>query len=137
MPADGSSAGRGGAVDGSVGVGIAYGALAGLLCALIFVGAAALLAFSAGLVVIALFSGRIVGLSVRTGARDAVSPAARTVAAILLTLLALTLALIATWAVARLTGGVLDLPTYLLDTLGPVVPLCYVLATLGAWWGAG
>jgi hypothetical protein len=123
--------------EGSLTAAIAYGGLAAAICGLIFFGFAALLSFSAGLVVVALFSGRIVGLSVRTGAREGVSPATRTSAAILLTLAALTLALLATWGVARLIGGVLGLPDYLLETLGGVVPLSYIVATLGAWWGTG
>lgn len=122
---------------GSRGAGLAYGGLAAGVLALVLFLAAAVFAFSASLVVIALFGGRIVGLSVRSGTLGASTPVGRTATALLLTLLALTLALVATWAAARLAGGVLDAPTYLLDTLGPVVPLAYLLGALGAWWGAG
>jgi hypothetical protein len=122
---------------GSPGAGLAYGGLAaGALTLVLFVAATAF-AFSASLIVIALFGGRIVGLSVLTGMRGPRPQTTRSAIAILFTLVALTVALVATWAAARLTGGVLDLPTYLFDTLGAVVPLSYLLGALGAWWGAG
>lgn len=121
---------------GSLTQAIAFGLVAAAVCGLILFGFAALASFSAGLVVVALFLGRIVGLSVRSGAGRQVSPAARASAAILLSLGAVTVALIATWAFSRLVGGVLGLPEYFAETLGPLVPLVYMLATVGAWWGA-
>ena len=122
---------------GSRGAGALYGGLAAAVLGLVLFVGAALLAFSASLVILALVGGRIVGLSVRSGTLGTQTAAARTMLAVGLTLTALTLALVATWAFARLTGGVLDLPSYLLETLGPVVPASYALGALGAWWGAG
>jgi hypothetical protein len=121
---------------GSLTQAVAFGLVAAVVCCLILFGFAALASFSAGLVVVALFLGRIVGLSVRSGAGTRVSSAARASAAILLSLGAVTVALVATWAFSRLVGGILGLPEYLGETLGPIVPLAYMLATLGAWWGA-
>ncbi len=119
---------------GSVSEGIAYGLVAGAICALILFSFAALLSFSAGLVVVAFFLGRIVGLSVRAGARESFSSATRTSVAVLISLGAVTVALVATWVFARQTGGVLGPWEYLTETLGPIVPLQYMVATLAAWW---
>ena len=121
---------------GSTTEAVVYGLVAAALCALLLFVFAALLAFSAGLVVVAFFAGRIVGLSVRSGARSGLPPATRTSVAIVLSLAAITVAMVATWVFARLTGGVLGLGDYLGETLGPIVPLQYMVATLGAWWGS-
>ncbi len=121
---------------GSRADGLVRGGLAATGLAVVLFLAATVPAFSAGLVVITFFGGRIVGLSVVGGTRAAVAPRTRALIAIALTLGALVAALAATWAFARLIGGVLDLPTYLLDTLGPVVPLSVAVGALGAWWGA-
>ena len=115
---------------------LAYGLVATALCAALLFALAAFLAFSAGLLIVAFFLGRIVGLSVRSGADDGLSPAARTNAAILLSLAGITIALVATWLFSRATGGVLGPVEYLADTLGPIVPLLYMIATLAAWWGS-
>ncbi len=133
---------------------IAYGLVAALACGLLLFGFAALLSFSAGLVIIALFLGRIVGLSVVSGAQAAVPSAAspraasgpapraglsgpaRTVVAVVLSVLAISGALVATWLYARSTGGVLPFGDYLAQTLGPIAPLEYVVAPLAAWWSS-
>ena len=133
---------------------IAYGLVAALACGLLLFGFAALLSFSAGLVVIAFFLGRIVGLSVVSGAQAAVPSAARpragsapapraelsgparTVVAVVLSVLAISGALVATWLYGRSTGGVLGLGDYLAQTLGPIAPLEYIVATLAAWWSS-
>jgi len=132
---------------------LAYGLVAALACGLLLFGFAALLSFSAGLVVIAFFLGRIVGLSVVSGAQAAIPSArprtvsapaprgglsgpARTVIAVVLSVLAISGALAATWLYARSTGGVLGFGDYLAQTLGPIVPLEYIVATLAAWWSS-
>lgn len=133
---------------------IAYGLVAALVCGLLLFAFGALLSFSAGLVVVAFFLGRIVGLSVVSGAQAAVPPparrrgdslpapraelsgAARTVIGVVLSVLAISGALVATWLYARSTGGVLGLGDYLAQTLGPIAPLEYIVATLAAWWSS-
>jgi len=112
----------------------AYGVVAAVLTGILLWVFAAILAFSAGLVVVAFFLGRIVGLSVRSGAGDELSSAARTSISVLLSIAAITIAMVATWLFAGLSGGVLGPGEYLGETLGPIVPLQYIVATLAAWW---
>jgi hypothetical protein len=112
----------------------AYGLVAAGLTGLLLWVFAAILAFSAGLLVVAFFLGRIVGLSVRSGAGDGLSSAARSSISILWSIGAITVAMVATWLFAGLGGGVLGLGDYLAETLGPIVPLQYMIATLAAWW---
>jgi hypothetical protein len=106
---------------------------AGLIGAVILFVFAGPLSFSAGLVVVALFVGRIVGLSTRAGGAR-VEPAARTSVAVVVSLVAVTLGLLAAWASAVAAGGSLGPLDYLNETLGPLVPLQYIVATLAAWW---
>jgi hypothetical protein len=113
---------------------VAYGLVAAVLTGFLLWVFAAILAFSAGLLVVAFFLGRIVGLSVRTGAGDGLSSAARTSVSILWSIGAITAAMVATWLFAGLSGGVLGLGEYLVETLGPIVPLQYMIATVAAWW---
>lgn len=113
---------------------IVNAATAGLLGAVILFVFAGPLSFSAGLVVVALFVGRIVGLAARTG--GVVEPAARTSVAIVVSLLAVSVGLLSAWAMAAASGGSLGPVDFLLQTLGPIVPLQYIVATLAAWWTA-
>ncbi len=87
-------------------------------------------------------TGAAVGLVL---ARVAAAPAGlaspiarRTVAwiAIGLSLAAVVVSAVATWAYARGEGGTLGLIDYLLTTFGPFVPAEAVLAAVTAWWGA-
>ena len=111
-------------------VGAAIGA------ALLFV-LGALFAFSAGLLIVAVFAGRAVGLLVRGGAGDALSSPARVSVAVLVVLGGITLAEAAIWGWAIAAQGArLGPADYLLDVFGPVLPLEYIIATLAAWWSA-
>jgi hypothetical protein len=107
--------------------------VAGLLGAAVLFVFAGPLSFSAGLVVVALFVGRIVGQATRAGGAG-VEPAARTSVAIVVSLVAITVGLLGAWGAAVAEGGSLGPVDYLAATLGPLVPLQYIVATLAAWW---
>jgi len=125
------------ASDGSparaVGMGI-FGAAVGLA---VFLLLAIVFSFTAGLVVVAIFTGRFVGLFVRAGAAGSLSSPARTVVALVIFLIGMTLALGITWLVAGLQGGVLSFGAFLDETYGtPLIALEYMLGTLMTWWSA-
>ena len=93
--------------------------------------------YSAGLVIVAIFTGRFVGLFVRAGAAGTLSSPARTLVAIVIFLAALAAATVLTWLWARLEGGDLGLADYLNEVYGvPIVALEFMLGTLMAWWSA-
>ncbi len=120
---------------GSLARALGHGLVAAAACGLVLFVCAAILAFSAGLLVVALFLGRVVGLSLRSGG-GGLSPAVRAGWATLLSLVAVTVALLATWSFSRASGGVLGPIDYLAETLGAIVPLLYLLAAPAAWWGS-
>lgn len=91
--------------------------------------------FSSGLVVVALFLGRLVGVMVRVGAGDTLSSPARSLLAILISLAGVAAGQLGIWVFSHTEGGVLDLGGYL-TSFGPLVPLEFMLATLAAWWSA-
>ncbi len=91
--------------------------------------------FSAGLVVVAFFMGRLVGAMVRFGAGPTLSSPARVSLAILISLAGIGAGQLGIWAFARSEGGVLDVASYL-GSFGPLVPLEFMIATLSAWWSA-
>jgi hypothetical protein len=91
--------------------------------------------FSAGLVIVAFFMGRLVGAMVRVGAGDTLSSPARVVLAILISLAGIGAGQLGIWVFSRTEGGVLDVASYL-GSFGPLVPLEFMVATLSAWWAA-
>jgi hypothetical protein len=91
--------------------------------------------FSVGLVVVAFFMGRLVGVMVRVGAANTMSSAARVSLAMLLSLGGIAAGQIGIWAWSHAEGGDLDLGGYL-AAFGPLVPLEFMIATLAAWWTA-
>ena len=114
-------------------------ALAGALL-LVLVGA--VFASTVGLVFVAGVSGAGIGLVLARAAvpRD---PALRAVprrtlawVGVGLSLVAVAIAALATWVIARGEGGTLGVIDYLLETFGPFVPAEAVIASLAAWWGA-
>jgi hypothetical protein len=113
---------------GAIGAGI--GVVAFLVLAIGFT-------FSAGLLVVAVFSGRFVGLFVRAGAGRSLSSPARVVVAVLVFLAAMTVAVTATWLWSRIEGGDLPLADYLDQAYGtPLIALEFMVGTLTAWWSA-
>jgi hypothetical protein len=106
---------------------------------LTFVGA--ILASTAGLLFVAGAVGATVGLVLARAALPAANamPVPRSRVAWLsvgLSVLAVALAAVATWAYARSEGGTLGLIDYLFETFGPFVPAEAVIASVTAWWGA-
>ena len=93
--------------------------------------------FSAGLLIVAIFTGRFIGLFVRAGAAGSLSSPARAAVSMLIFLVALTVAIAATWLAAGLEGGVLPIGAYLDQAYGiPLISLEFMLGTLMAWWSA-
>ncbi len=123
----------GGSPTRAVGMGV-LGAAVGLA---VFLVLAIFFSFTAGLLVVAMFTGRFIGLFVRAGAAGSLSSPARTVVALLIFLAGMTLALGITWVVAGLQGGVLSFGAFLDETYGtPLIALEYMLGTLMTWWAA-
>lgn len=107
--------------------------------ALVLVGA--LLASTAGLLFVAGATGAAIGLVLARAAvpAEGTAPLSRGAVAWLavgIVLVAVALADLATWTVARGEGGTLGPLDYLLTTFGPFVPGELVLGALGAVWGA-
>lgn len=121
---------------GSTGRAIGYGLASGAFVALVLAGAAAFASFTAGLIVIAYFMGRIVGTLVKLGAGTVVSSTARQSIAMLVSIFWVGVAQVLIWVVAGAEGGVLPLFEYLYETFGPLVPLEFLIATFAAWWSA-
>ncbi len=93
--------------------------------------------FSAGLLIVAVFTGRFIGLFVRAGAAGTLSSPARVAVAVAIFLVAMTVAIVVTWLAAGLEGGVLSLGDYLDQAYGtPLISLEFMLGTLMAWWSA-
>lgn len=115
---------------------IGIGVFAALIPSVILVVFASLFGFTAGLVVVGIFVGRIVGISVRGALNSGLSSDARTLVAIVITLAALAISQVAIWLLALREGGDLPLVDFLSQTYGPVVPLEAMLGTIAAWWSA-
>ncbi len=112
------------------GIGAVVGIVALLVLAIPF-------SFTAGLVVVAIFMARLVGLLVRAGAAGSLSSPARVVAAVVIVLGGVAVANVALWLWALSEGGVLPLPQYLDEAYGtPLIALQFMLGTLTAWWSA-
>ncbi|HVA85742.1 MAG TPA: hypothetical protein VNF73_05390 [Candidatus Saccharimonadales bacterium] len=121
---------------GSVARGIVFGLAAAAFGLLVFEVLAGPLSFDTGLIVVALFTGRIVGLGVRTGARGSLSAVGRVALTLVITVVWLAAAETGDWLVAQAQGGVLPLGEYLIQTYGfqPVVQVAAAL--LAAGWSA-
>jgi hypothetical protein len=121
---------------GSIGRSVAFAIGAAVIALFAYVGLAGPLAFSSGLVIAAIFAGRIIGLSARAGAGRAISYDRKVLVALIATLVWFVAAQVATWLYARGEGGVLPIVDYLLQTFGPIVPLVAIASILAAWWSA-
>jgi hypothetical protein len=114
----------------------AYGLLSALAGGAIIVVLAGPLGVGAGLLVAAAAIGRLVGLSVLEGARGTLGVTSRVGLSVTLSVLAVAVGETGTWMFARAEGGILDLPDYLAQVHGWIVPGQVVLAATVAWWTA-
>ncbi|HEU4672384.1 MAG TPA: hypothetical protein VFS32_05740 [Candidatus Limnocylindrales bacterium] len=114
---------------------LGLGSVAAAILALVLAVLGGPASFSAGLVVVAFFMGRLVGAMVKFGAAGTLSSPARVSLAILISLAGIAAGQLGIWLFARGEGGVLDVGTYL-ASFGPLVPLEFMIATLSAWWSA-
>lgn len=121
---------------GSIGRAIGLGLGGGAIVAAILVLAAELAGFSAGLIVIAYFLGRIVGTLVKVGAGPGVAATVRESIAIVISLAWVAAGQVGMWLLGQAVGGVLSLPDYLYQAFGPLVPLQFMIAMFAAWWSA-
>ena len=129
--------GQDAAPSGSPGRAIALGTLGAAVGVAIFLVLAIGFSFTAGLLVVAIFIGRFVGLFVRAGAGGTVSSAGRVLAAVAIFLVAMLVAVVATWLWSRIEGGDLTPGDYLDQVYGtPLIALEFMLGTLMAWWSA-
>ncbi len=106
-------------------------ALAGAVVLVVLGG---LLAFSAGLLVVAAVVGWAIGRTTRTA--DAARPGTRTAVATILAVGCVGLAQAGLWVVARAEGGVLSPVEYLAQTWGVLVPLQLLAAVAASWWAS-
>jgi hypothetical protein len=116
---------------------IAMGAVGAAIGGVVFLVLAIGFAFTAGLLVVALFIGRFVGLFVRAGAGQSLSSPARVVLAVVTFLVAMAAAIVTTWLWSHAEGGDLSLSEYLDQVYGPpLIALEFMVGTLMAWWSA-
>lgn len=121
---------------GSLGLALAYGALASLGGVILTVLLGGVLALSAGLLVVWGATGDIVGMLTRVGGGARLAPPGRTVVAVVVALVGVALGQLGLWWYAGTEGGVLPLVDYLVQTFGILVPLQALLAAGFAWWGS-
>jgi len=115
---------------------IAFATPAALSMAALTIALAGPWSFTGGLVIAAIFAGRIIGLSVRAGGRGAVTSGRRVWLALAITVLWFFVAQIGIWQYARSEGGVLPFLDHLADVYGPLVLIEAAAAGLAAWWSA-
>lgn len=126
----------GAGASGSLVRAVVFAIPAAVIALAVYVGLAGPFSFTAGLVVVAIFGGRMIGLSARAGGGTAVSADRAIVIALVITLAWFAGAQVSTWLYARGEGGVLPLLEYLGQVFGPIVPLVAIASVLAAWWSA-
>ena len=123
--------------EGSPGRGVLMGIVGGAVGVAIFLVLAIGFSFTAGLLVVAIFTGRFIGLFIRAGAGSTMSSAARVATAVVIFLFAMVVAMAATWLWSRVEGGDLALVDYLDQVYGtPLIALEFMLGTQLTWWSA-
>jgi hypothetical protein len=131
-----ASDGEAGFAAGSMARAAAWAAPAAVISLVVYVAFSGPLAFSAGLVIIGIFAGRVIGVSAKAGGGGAITSDQAVSVALVVTLGWFVMSQLATWIYARNEGGVLGPIDYLLQTFGPVVPLVAIASVLAAWWSA-
>lgn len=109
---------------------------AALLGAALTVLLGGLLALSAGLLVLWVSVGSLIGQVTRIAAGTAVPSQIRVALAVGSALLGVALGQLGLWWYAGIEGGALPLVDYLAQTFGVLVPLQAVLAAGAAWWSS-
>ena len=97
---------------------------------------AAILTFTAGLIVVAAATGWGVGAGLRFGAGARLRPGRRTAVALVIAVGSVALGQLGLWQYGRSEGGVLAPLDYLAEVYGPLVPLQFLAAALVAWLSA-
>jgi hypothetical protein len=134
---DAAAAGEGaGASSGSLWRGLAYAAIVAAVSIAAIVVLGGVLAFSAGLLVVAAVAGRAIGLALDLGGGAAVRPPTRTWLAVGIALATVGFGQLGLWWYAGTEGGVLGPLDYLGEAFGVLVPLELGLAAAFAWWAA-
>jgi len=94
------------------------------------------LAFTAGLLVLAAAIGWGVASAVLVGARGTLQRVPRVLLAVIVTAGTIVAGQVGLWLYAQAEGGVLSLVDHLVQTYGPLVPLQAVFAIGVTWWTA-
>jgi hypothetical protein len=113
--------------------GVVLATLVAAFCAAILVVLGGAFDFTAGLIVVAFFLGRLTAIGMTVGAGRSVSTARRMAASIAISLLAVLVAQLALWAWGRAEGGTLGPVDFLAQTYGVLVLLELLLAGGAAW----
>ena len=113
--------------------GLVLAALVAAFCAAILIILGGAFGFTAGLIVVAFFTGRLTAIGMILGAGPTVSTARRMGASIAISLVAVLIAQLGLWAWAIAEGGVLGPVDFLAQTYGVLVLLELLLAGGAAW----
>lgn len=121
----------------SVGRAIAMGVVGAAIGVAVYLILAIGFSFTAGLLVVAIFTGRFIGLFVRAAAGTVLSSAGRVLVSVTIFLVATGVAIAVTWLWSHVEGGDLGLGAYLDQVYGtPLIALEFMLGTLVTWWSA-
>jgi hypothetical protein len=122
--------------EGSLGRGLAFGAVAAVFGALLVTVAGGLAAITAGLLVIAAVVGWATAVAVVIGAGGSTARSTRAIGAAALAVAGIGLGQVGLWLLGREEGGVLSLFDYSGEVFGFLVPLELGIAGVVAWWRA-
>jgi hypothetical protein len=113
--------------------GFVLAALVAAFCGAILVVLGGAFDFTAGLIVVAFFLGRLTAVAMKTGAGGSISTVRRLGSSVLISLIAVLLAQLGLWAWAAAEGGVLGPVDFVAQTYGVLVLLELLLAGGAAW----
>ena len=122
--------------EGSLARGLAFGAVAAVVGALVVTVAGGLGAITAGLLVIAAVVGWATAVAVVIGAGGSTPGSTRTIGAAALAIAGIGFGQVGLWLLGREEGGVLSLSDYLGEVFGFLVPLELSIAGVVAFWRA-
>ncbi len=127
---------RPGASAGSPARAVAAAVVIGLIGVVATIILGGVLAFTAGLLVLAAAIGWGVASAVLVGARGTLQRRTRVLVAVIVTAGTIVAGQVGLWLYAQAEGGVLSLPDHLAQTYGPLVPLQAMIAIGVTWWTA-